>query len=131
MTFLLIRTRTVSQFTGELGKYRSNTNAVTHISSSDIAEAGWGDEARGQGKSGDLMLINMKVALSPGHNKITVEGKVRKGEGGEGRVGGGRGRKGKGGGRVKGGERRRKGGGGGGWRRGGWGWLEGSGKRRE
>ena len=67
---------------GELGKYRTNTNTVTHISSSDIAEAGWGEESRGQG---DLMLINMKVVLNPGHNKISVEGKVRRREGEEGR----------------------------------------------
>lgn len=62
---------------GEIGKHRSNANTVTHISSSDIAEAGWGDETRGRSKSCDLMLIVMKVTLKPGHNKILVEGRVR------------------------------------------------------
>ena len=63
--------------TGGLGKYRTTANPVTHITSSDIAEAGWGDETRGQGKSGDLMLTNMRISLKPGHNKFTVEGKVK------------------------------------------------------
>ena len=63
--------------TGELGKYRTTANPVTHITSSDIAEAGWADEMKGQGKSGDLMLINMRISLKPGHNKFTVEGKVK------------------------------------------------------
>ena len=60
---------------GQLGKFRANTNTVTHISSSDIAEAGWGDETK---KSRDLMLIVMRVTLKPGHNKITVDGEVMK-----------------------------------------------------
>lgn len=61
-------------YVGQLGKFRANTNTVTHISSSDIAEAGWGEESR---KSRDLMLILMRVTLKPGHNKITVNGEVR------------------------------------------------------
>ena len=60
---------------GQLGKFRANTNTVTHISSSDIAEAGWGDETK---KSRDLMLMVMRVTLKPGHNKITVDGEVGK-----------------------------------------------------
>ena len=60
---------------GQLGKFRANTNTVTHISSSDIAEAGWGEESK---KSRDLMLILMRVTLIPGHNKITVNGEVSK-----------------------------------------------------
>lgn len=59
-----------------MGKFRANTNTVTHFSSSDIAEAGWGDEAKGRGKSRDLMLITMKVTLKPGYNKIMVDGEV-------------------------------------------------------
>ena len=63
---------------GELSRYRSNTQLITHISSADIAEleSGLGEESRRRGKSPDPVLTAMKVTLRPGENRIRMEGKV-------------------------------------------------------
>lgn len=60
---------------GQHTKLRSTANVVTLIKSADLVGEGEGGEER-RGMVPEFMLMNMKVKLQPGDNRIMVSGEV-------------------------------------------------------